>query len=198
MLAVSMALSPFEGIEHHLRGAQHMLESPVGPRPCNSPTSLMGWDRLCSLGSSGSRACLWAGILVVAGMQAWGQVHSWLPDVHGEQRDALSRIHPTSNSYVGMGGDSLWRCPPLCTDHRAVAGERDPPHCPMLILGTDICSCWGPPHPCPTKGWLRQHGHPAPSLLSHRERKVETGGTCFMKTSKPIHDGTVTSKATHY
>ena len=54
----------------------------------------------------------------------------------------FQRTHQTSNSYVGMSGNSLWRCPPLCMDHRAVAGEREPSHCLMQTPGTDICSCW--------------------------------------------------------
>lgn len=65
----------------------------------------------------------------------------------------FQRTHPTSNSFVGMGGSPLRKCPPLCMDHRVVAGQWDPPHCLTQTSGTDICSCWVPPtHLPPTVG----------------------------------------------
>lgn len=107
MLAVGAAFPPSEGIRHDLREAQHVLESPGGPKPCSSPNILKGWGQALLLGAPAPVLTSRLGSQLQLGCKHGVEFTLGSLTYMENKRVHFQRTHPTSNSYVGMGGNTL-------------------------------------------------------------------------------------------
>lgn len=200
MLAAGTALPPFEGIKRYLQH-KHVLESPVGPKPCSSPNPLMGWDRLCFSGSSSSRVRLSAGILTVARTWAWCRVHSWLPDVPGEQRDALPEGPPNLKQLCRYGWQYPLEVPTSLHGPQSGGRGMRPTALPNANTGHWYLLLLSIPPPMSHQQLVKTAWTPCTITAFAQGGKGtarrDTSGRWLMRTSKPIHDGTVTFNVTH-